>query len=167
MALQSNQHNTNSQTVSSQTEPIQHNEIKNKQAYSIALIVIIPFIVYFGTSLFVLGIESTKEMTALLGGYVATVLVYFFGKEQSQSLSNQVKATTDEKIIILKELDEKNKELKTNNTSLSKIPMTVSGYEKLQMENENNKKQVEQLMQQIQVLQPLISALCNNDKEES
>ena len=78
---------------------------KEKQAYSISLIVIVPFVGYFGFSLFFLGVESTKEMTALLGGYVATVLVYYFGEKQAQVLSKQVKDTEDQKEQVKQQLE--------------------------------------------------------------
>ena len=78
---------------------------KEKQAYSISLIVIVQFVGYFGISLFFLGVESTTEMTALLGGYVATVLVYYFGEKQAQVLSKQVKDTEDQKEQVKQQLE--------------------------------------------------------------
>lgn len=47
--------------------------------------------------------NTAKEVTALFGGYVAAVLVYYFGQKQAQSLTNQaVEAKTDYEVLLQK-----------------------------------------------------------------
>jgi uncharacterized protein HemX len=52
----------------------------------------VPFVIYAGvTLLYFRDLASLEKMAAVLGGYVATVLVYYFGQKQTQLLSEQVK----------------------------------------------------------------------------
>ncbi len=113
---------------------------KNQQAYHIALIVIIPFIGYFGASLFILGVDVTKEMTALLGGYVATVLVYFFGQKQAQVLTNQVQETEKEKNLLEIKANELHNEMIKVETLRNKLEKQYSDLSNNQLDDLNNRK---------------------------
>jgi len=58
-------------------------------AYSIALLVIGSFVYFFYYAITeTTDLEMAKEVTALFGGYVAAVLVYYFGQKQAQTLTN-------------------------------------------------------------------------------
>lgn len=66
------------------------NNSKEFYAYTIAILVIGSFVFFFGYSLITKPtIDTAKDVTSLYGGYVAAVLVYFFGQKQSQILTTQ------------------------------------------------------------------------------
>ena len=130
---------------------------KQYQAFIIALIVIAAFVLYFGLSLFFLGIDVTKEMTALLGGYVATVLVYFFGQKQTQVLSNQVQSARDEKQRVENQLNDMSNRVKKLKTGTNEVLDTISDEEKtnelLEQALENREREIRKL---IKILEPFI-----------
>lgn len=74
-----------------------NSENKELHAFIIAILVIGSFVVFFGYSLVEKPtMDTAKEVVSLFGGYVAAVLVYFFGQKQAQTLTNQaVEATTE------------------------------------------------------------------------
>jgi len=74
---------------------------KEWHAFTIALIVIGAFVVFFGYALFKIPqanitIETVREVVALMGGYVAAVLIYYFGQKQTTSANERAEqAVTD------------------------------------------------------------------------
>ncbi len=79
------------------TNSTKHKLDKEKYTFTIALIVIIPFMIFFGVVLLVFKDAILLEkMTALLVGLVAAVLGYYFGQRQMGELNKQVqKAQVD------------------------------------------------------------------------
>jgi len=81
-----------------------NNQPKEWYAFLIAAAMISAFIVYFGISLvspeFGTSINDRltvmKEVVALLGGYVAAVLVYYFGQKQVQNLTGTLKTAQED-----------------------------------------------------------------------
>ena len=72
--------------------------MKEHYSFVIALIVVIPFMIFFGVVLLVFKDAALLEkMTALLSGLVAAVIGYYFGQRPVQELSNQVKTAQQEK----------------------------------------------------------------------
>ena len=71
-------------------------------AFLIAAAVIAAFIVFLGFALTSPKYDNSlddriklmKEVASILGGYVAAVLVYYFGQRQIQNLGNQVEGAT-------------------------------------------------------------------------
>ncbi len=139
---------------------------KQNQAFIIALIVISAFVLYFGLSLFILGIDATKEMTALLGGYVATVLVYFFGQKQAQVLSTQVQSVKDEKQRVLDQLNEKSDRVEILETTKNEFVDTISNEEKtnelLEQAIEDREREIRKL---IKNLEPFIGKKNKGEEE--
>lgn len=72
-------------------------DFKENFAFIIAILVIGSFVIFFGYALIEKPTTDTaKDVTSLYGGYVAAVLVYFFGQKQAQNLTNQaVQASAD------------------------------------------------------------------------
>ncbi|PBO85696.1 MAG: hypothetical protein COA77_02175 [Thaumarchaeota archaeon] len=68
-----------------------HKIIKESFSFAIALVVLIPFMIYFGVVLIYLqDIVLLEKMSALLGGLVAMIVGYYFGQRPLKELSKQV-----------------------------------------------------------------------------
>lgn len=98
-------------------------------AFTIAVLVIGSFVWFFWYALSTKPtIDTAKDVSALFGGYVAAVLVYYFGQKQAQNLTNQaVEARTEQ---------EKLKKVHSNdlislNNSLNLINGTIDDVENL------------------------------------
>jgi len=75
-----------------------HKIIKESFSFAIALVLLIPFMIYFGVVLIYLqDTVLLEKMTALLGGLVAVVIGYYFGQRPVRELTTQVKAAQEEK----------------------------------------------------------------------
>jgi len=69
-----------------------HKIIQESFAFAIGLVVVLPFMIFFGVVLIVLqDIVLLEKMTALLGGLVALIIGYYFGQRPLRELSKQVK----------------------------------------------------------------------------
>lgn len=101
-------------------------------SFSIAILVIGSFVYFFWYALTTKSdINTAKEVSALFGGYVAAVLVYYFGQKQAQNLTNQaVEARTEQ---------EKFKKAYENDKS--RIDHSTTNLNRLVNELENLKKQ--------------------------
>lgn len=76
----------------------EHQTLKEHYSFIIALVVIIPFMTFFGVVLLYLqNMEMLEKLTALLSGFVAAVLGYFFGQRPVQELARQVSRAEEEK----------------------------------------------------------------------
>ena len=65
--------------------------IKESFSFAIALVVIIPYMIYFGVVLIYLhDIVLLEKMSALLGGLVFVIIGYYFGQKPLKELSKQV-----------------------------------------------------------------------------
>ena len=65
--------------------------IKESFSFAIALVVLIPFMIYFGVVLIYLqDIALLEKMSALLGGLVFLIIGYYFGQKPLKELSKQV-----------------------------------------------------------------------------
>lgn len=74
-----------------------HKIIKESFSFAIALVVLIPFMIYFGVVLIYLqDTVLLEKMSALLGGLVAVVIGYYFGQKPTKQLTEQVKETQAE-----------------------------------------------------------------------
>lgn len=65
--------------------------LKENYSFVIALVVIIPFMIFFGVVL--IGFKDfvlLEKMTALLSALVAAVLGYYFGQRPVRELTNQI-----------------------------------------------------------------------------
>lgn len=68
-----------------------HKIIKESFSFAIALVVLIPFMIYFGVVLIYLqDMVLLEKMSTLLGGLVAMIVGYYFGQRPLKELSKQV-----------------------------------------------------------------------------
>ncbi len=83
----------------SKTEKDQFDEqSKSRRSFILAVVVVIPFMIYFGiVLLYFKDAVLLEKMTALLGGFVAAVLGYYFGQRPVQNLTQQLSRATAEK----------------------------------------------------------------------
>jgi uncharacterized protein HemX len=81
------------------TEKSQSDEqSKSRRSFTLALVVVVPFMIYFGiVLLYFKDAVLLEKMTALLGGFVAAVLGYYFGQRPVQNLTQQLSRATAEK----------------------------------------------------------------------
>jgi len=74
-----------------------HKIIKESFSFAIALVVIIPYMIYFGVVLIYLqDIVLLEKMSALLGGLVFVIIGYYFGQRPLKELSKQVQEAQKE-----------------------------------------------------------------------
>lgn len=102
MKLTTESENTDVKTKSSLDELS-----KPSRSFIIALIVIVPFMVYFGVVLLYLkDAVLLEKMTALLGGFVAAILGYFFGQRPVQNLTQRLAEVSSEKEVAKRRVEE-------------------------------------------------------------
>jgi len=117
--------------------------MKEHYSFVIALIVVIPFMIFFGVVLlFFKDAALLEKMTALLSGLVAAVIGYYFGQRPVQELSNQVKTAQQEK-------DDEKKEKETTKGQYRESKVMMS---EIIEEYDNQKKQIEELREDIRGL---------------
>ena len=108
--------------------------IKESFSFAIALVVLIPFMIYFGVVLIYLqDMVLLEKLSALLGGLVAIVVGYYFGQRPVQQLTEQVKKSGEE--------TQQNKDL----FSGSKVDLLdlLDDFDELKKENEELKTMME------------------------
>ena len=111
-----------------------HKIIKESFSFAIALVLLIPFMIYFGVVLIYLqDTVLLEKMTALLGGLVAIVIGYYFGQRPLKELSNQVKTAQQEKEEEKKEKETTKSQYKESKGLISDI---LDDYEKQKREIE-------------------------------
>jgi len=116
---------------------------KEHYSFVIALIVVIPFMIFFGVVLLVFKDAALLEkMTALLSGLVAAVVGYYFGQRPVQELSNQVKTAQQEKDDEKKEKETTKGQYKESKAMIFEI---IEDYDK-------QKGQIEELRDEIRRL---------------
>ena len=109
--------------------------MKENHTLVIAILVIVPFMIYFGVVLLVFKDGALLEkMTALLSGLVAAVIGYYFGQRPTQQLSEQVKKSGEE--------SQQNKNL--FNGSRDDILDLIDEFEEIQKENEELRRMMEE-----------------------
>ena len=80
---------------------------KPSRSFIIALVVIVPFMIYFGVVLLYLkDAVLLEKMTALLGGFVAAILGYFFGQRPVQNLTQRLAEVSSEKEVAKRRVEE-------------------------------------------------------------
>ncbi len=111
-----------------------HKIIKESFSFAIALVLLIPFMIYFGVVLIYLqDIVLLEKMTALLGGLVAVVIGYYFGQRPLRELSKQVQKSGTE--------SQQNRDL-FNNSKVDLFDL-ADDFEDLKKENEELRRKVE------------------------
>ena len=108
--------------------------IKESFSFAIALVVLIPFMIYFGVVLIYLqDMVLLEKLSALLGGLVALIVGYYFGQRPIQQLTEQVKKSGEE--------TQQNKDL----FSGSKVDLLdlLDDFDELKKENEELKTMME------------------------
>ena len=121
-----------------------HKIIKESFSFAIALVLLIPFMIYFGVVLIYLqDTVLLEKMTALLGGLVAIVIGYYFGQRPLKELSNQVKTVQQEK-------DEEKKEKETTKSQYKESKGLMSD---ILVDYEKQKREIEELRDGIRRLE--------------
>lgn len=121
-----------------------HKIIKESFSFAIALVLLIPFMIYFGVVLIYLqDTVLLEKMTALLGGLVAIVIGYYFGQRPLKELSNQVKTVQQEK-------DEEKKEKETTKSQYKESKGLISD---ILDDYEKQKREIEELRDGIRRLE--------------
>ncbi len=74
------------------------NNLKENYTFVLSMMVIVPFMIYFGVVLLVFkDLIMLEKMTALLAGFVAAVLGYFVGQKPAQEFAKQARAAERER----------------------------------------------------------------------
>ena len=121
-----------------------HKIIKESFSFAIALVLLIPFMIYFGVVLIYLqDMALLEKMSALLGGLVAIVIGYYFGQRPLRELSNQVKTVQQEK-------DEEKKEKETTKSQYKESKGLISD---ILDDYEKQKREIEELRDGIRRLE--------------
>jgi len=121
-----------------------HKIIKESFSFAIALVLLIPFMIYFGVVLIYLqDTVLLEKLTALLGGLVAIVIGYYFGQRPLKELSNQVKTAQQEK-------EEEKKEKETTKSQYKESKGLMSD---ILVDYEKQKREIEELRDGIRRLE--------------
>ena len=109
--------------------------------FIVSLVIIVPFIAYIGIFHWFQMTQEAKDVLAMLGAFVGTIVGFYFGQRPVQNLTQQVATATNK------------------NQSF-----TVSSFEAEEI-IESDKVTIEELRGQIKSLKQTIESL-NNDNEE-
>ena len=72
--------------------------VREHYTFILAIIVIVSFLIFFGVVLLLYkDVTLLEKMTALLSGFVAAVLGYFFGQRPAQEFAKQARTAESER----------------------------------------------------------------------
>jgi len=134
MSQDTNGNNGNSNNTGKDKNSSSVGMLKENHTLVIAIIVIVPFMFFFGYVLLVFkDVMLLEKMTALLSGLVAAVLGYYFGQRPVQQLTEQVKKSGEE--------SQQNKNL--FNGSKEELLDLIEDFEDIRKENEELRTMME------------------------